>query len=685
MSSTELYAPIFPQMNGDSTINLAELVSSGIIIDIAEYATAKKGDFIELWFESYVIDSLGLAEEPVSQYFPWQCTITPEIASLFEDGIYQVQYKVVDIAQNSSWSSVGNAIIDRTATGTLPPPLFLEAGSDNTLDYDDALSLGGTTVTIPAYPGIAVNDNVTLYWAGFRNEKLIQSSVTRVSNTVKENQLNGFDLPIATAYIVAGNIDKAKAWYIVEHPTELNERSAFGIVDIDTSTANLLPPPDFIEGEDEWIDYDEAYSDNGTPVQIPAYPGMAAGDIVTTYWQGFSESGQIVEGTDYQYVTTVSSSDLSSGFIVNIPINKILPVDIGYGISYYNVHFVSNDQGSSLASRVGVDVIHSEALPAPLLPEATDDNVIDNNDALSEGGTPVTVSYPDMVEGDNVTINWSCYHAEDIIPVEGTVYAVTHSVTSTDVINNAFTLTIPAKYITPTGKGYAVANYTVNFKTGGIGYSDDAMANIDTQGEPLAGSGYLGGSTGYAPWSNTVIQNSYVKYLAMENNQPLRYANVTFTLYGNNYFTDNAKKTITLRTDINGYVETNISGSDTLLNTLTANIDGNTLPASTIGLQTERTNDTVVPYLSSDPYIPGSGNRNFILTVSHDAGEFMLSTNNNSDIFIDGVNKGSLVSNLAVYSASPVYFSVSSNNLNNTKVAVSTTTPDSREICSFYF
>lgn len=684
MPTTTLYSPLFPQMENDGVINLAELDSSGIVIDIAEYENAQKGDLIELWFESYAIGSIGLADDPVSQYFPWQCAIAPDVASSVRDGVYQVQYNVIDAAQNSSWSELGNAIIDRTSTGTLPPPLFPEAGSDNTIDYDEAMSGGGTPVTVPNYAGITAGDNVTVYWVGLKNDHVIQQSITKVSHTVQEDELDGFDVHIATTFIIPGNLNKALAWYIVEHSDSRNERSENGMVNVDTSSGTMLPAPMFVEGSDGWINADEAASNNNTPVAIPAYPGISIGDTVTTHWQGFSQDGSPVATAKYDALTRVEEADLSEGFEVDIPTANIMPVGIGYGICYYDVIFANNSAGSSLAAQVGVDVVHSE-LPPPQLPEALDDGVIDDDDAMSGGGTPVVMVYEPMTVGDSVTLDWSGYQGTNVTPVNGTVYTTTRAVSAAEAAAGTLTFSVPSKYITPIGRGYAVASYSVQFIGGGIAWSDDATATINTQGGDIGGSNYLGGSTGFAPWNNTVIQGCYVEYLAMAQGTPLRNTEIQLTIFGNNYFTSNQLNTIALTTDFKGYVRTNISGADTTTNTITAEIIGGGYPISTLGLETERTNNQAVPFLTSDPYIPASGNRKFKLSISQDSGVFRLSTINSSDIYINGVNKGGVVDGVTVYSGNPLEFEVTSNNLNNTAVTVSGNGSTTKKYCTYYF
>lgn len=685
MRQTTLYPPSFPQMENDGVINLMEIDTSGIIVNVTEYSNAAKGDIIELWFESYVIGSIGLQDDPVSQYFPWQNDISADIASNIPDGVYKVQYNAIDAAQNSAWSDIGYAIVDRTSTGTLPPPLFPEAGSDNTITYDEAMSDGGTPVTVPGYAGISAGDNVILYWAGIKGNQVVQQSITQIAHTVQSDELNGFNVLIATAYIIPGGLDSARAWYVVQYSDSRNERSEYGIVNIDTSSGVMLPAPTFAEGEDGWIDAEEAASGNGTLISIPAYTGIGVGDVVTTHWQGYSQNNTPVDGTKYDAITLVNTTDIAEGFQVNIPTAVITPVGIGYGICYYDVIFADTSAGTSLAAQIGIDVIHTDVLPVPQLPEALDDGVIDDDDAMSNGGTPVIVSYPQIAEGDSVTLSWSGYQDTGLQPVCGTVYSVTRSVTATEVASVSMSFTVPSKYITPVGKGYAVASYSVKFFSGGIASSDDTVAVIDTRSSDISGSSYLGGSTGYAPWNNTVIQDCYVEYLAMDNGTPLRNVEVTLSLFGNNYFTSNQLNTITLTTDLQGYVRTNISGSDTSMNTVTAEMTGSTYPVSTLSLETGRTNEQSVPYLTSAPYIPGSGNRKFFLSVSQNASTVKLTTNNNSDIYINGVNKGGAVEKISVSSESPIEFEVTSNNLNNTTVTVSQIAPGTENYCEFYF
>lgn len=685
MLSTTLFPPLFPQMENDGVINQAELNSAGIVIDVAEYPNAKQGDLIELWFESYVIDSMGLAEAPVSQYFPWQCNITADVASKFSDGVYKVQYNVIDAAQNSSWSNIGSAILDKTSTGTLPPPLFPEAGSDNTLNYAEAMSGGGTPVTIPNYPNIAVGDNVTLYWVGLKDNEVVQRSITKVAHTVQEDELNGFDILIATAWIIPGELDSARAWYVVKHTDIRNERSENGVVNIDTSSGVVLPAPEFIEGDDGWIDAEEATNGSGTPVNIPAYPGIGVGDAVTLHWQGYDRNDIPVDDAKYEALTVVDTADIAAGFQTIIPTDNIAPVGIGYAISYYDVIFADASVGSSLAAQIGIDVIHTDELPPPQLPEALDDNVIDDTDAMSEGGTPVVVAYDSMAAGDSVTVYWSGYQGDDVTPVSGTVYSITSSVSVAEAEAQSLTAIVPSKYIVPIGKGYAIANYSVQFIAGGIAWSDNTAVTINTAGGEINGSSYLGGSTGFAPWDNTAIQNCYVEYVAMENGVPLRNVDIIFTLFNNNYFTSNHTNSITLPTDIHGIARTNISGSDTTTTTISAQIVQSARPASTLSLETERTSEQIVPYLTSEPYLPGSGNRKFLLSLSQGSGIFKLATNNNSDIYIDGINKGGTVEKITVYSGSPLHFEVTSNNLNNTAVTVSQVAPGTQEYCTFYF
>jgi len=684
MVTTPLPRPLFPQMGNDGVINQLELDTSGIIIEVAEYGTAKKGDYIELWFESVAINSISLAEDNIDQYFPWICRVSPEIASKIQDGIYKVQYKVIDAAQNHTWSDTGNAIIDRETIGTFPPPIFPEADAENIISYDDAMSDGGTPVSIPAYPGIAIGDRVTLYWVGYINNDISQQSITQINHNVQHDELFGFDVYVSTPFILVEGLDRAKAWYVVSKNESRNERSKDGSVFID-ATGNIgLPEPSFIEGDDGWLDIYEATSNSGTPIAVPVYSGMNLNDTVVIHWQGYNKDGGLITETKHDIIKCVNENDLADGFQVNIPTMKIIPIEVGTAFCYYDVFYVDGTSGSSSGASIKIDTIH-KVLPPPYLTEAINDGVIDNEDAISEGGTPVDISYETIEEGDNVTLYWSGYQGNNLTPSIGSVYSITRIVSLTESQLGIISFTVPTSYIISIGKGYATASYTVQFANGGMAKSEDAVVDIDTFGGDFDGSNFLGGTTGFSPWGNIVIQNCSVQYLAMENGLPLRNVDVLFRIYGNNYFTINNLKEITLKTDIQGYVRTNISGSDTSINTITAKIIGVDNAFSSIAMETERSSVQAVPFLISEPYSQKSGVRSFVLSVSQDSATVRLSASNNSSIYIDGVNHGGEVDELTVYSSHPIYFYLKYNQMHPTDLSVFEHGSNTKKYCSFYF
>lgn len=471
MATASLTPPQLPQMNTDGVINQQDLAEDGgVRVTIQESSNAAKGDYLALYWNGMQAGLLYIDQDDPSQQFPWS-TIIPSVFA--PDGSYPVWYTRLDEAGNLIVSSIVTAIVRRSDIGTLPPPLFPEANTLNTIT-DAALEDGSTIVHVPAYTDIATGDMVWLYWTGADSQgNTIPESVVTLTHTVADSEiLDGFDVLIEKPYVTAINIGSATAWYSVQPASgSIAESSDSATVLIDL-TQESLPPPTFSEGNDGWINYTEA--SDGTPVDIPAYPGIAAGDVVTVNWQGYSNNTPL-NNTAYSTVYTVSASEVADGFAIIVPSADILPIGIGTGQAWYQVTFVSTgNTGTSAAAIVNIDTTHNQLLPAPTFPEASDDGVIDSTEYAD--GTPVQVSYPGMAIGDGVTLYWQGYKDDDITPVAGTAWSAIYLITSMDVLAGYFELIIPVDFIAPINNGYATGKYTVAWSTGGI--SDSATSQV---------------------------------------------------------------------------------------------------------------------------------------------------------------------------------------------------------------
>lgn len=478
MNSNSLPPPQFPQMTDDGVINHDELDSQGgVRFKILEYIDPAVGDYITFYFDATQYFYLYLAEEPVSQYFPWSDVIP---SNKVPDGQYEAKYQILDNARNLSTSQVATVFVDRDQQGTLTPPIFPEALDDNTIDDAEAFSDGGTAVYVPVYSDMAVDDSVIVYWTGFNEQGAqIPRSATTVSYVVVERDLTyGLYVTIPTPYITAIGTGTAKAWYTVHSATRFPERSMDSEPVNINSTGWVFAPPIFKEGSDGLIDAQEAA--DGTPLLIPSYRNINVGDVVTTYWQGYTQEGIVVPTAYDRQIHTIAVADLNQGFEVIIPNAALRDIRIGSGESYYTVVFATSGGGTSLKSQVDVDTLHTILLNAPTFPEATN-GYIDAADARSGNGTPMQIIYSPMKVGDQVTLQWTGYHYGDTNPVSGSVYTWTVNVSSTDVAAQSITSIIPTENILVIGTGYAIGNYQVSFIDGGIGNSNTQKLNINSE------------------------------------------------------------------------------------------------------------------------------------------------------------------------------------------------------------
>lgn len=481
ISSSDLFATKFPQMADDGVIDQDELDSEGgVLFEVPAYSDAAVGDYITFNFDVEKSFYLYLESEPVNQYFPWSGTVPQD---LLIDGSYQAWYTVIDYIGNQAASPISTVFIDRSHQGTLPPPTFPEA-IDNVINDSAAVSGGGTPVAIPAYANIAVDDNVLVYWNGFDEQnQAIPDSATTVAYTVKAADLiNGFTVTITTPYITSIGEGTAQAWYTVHSGSRIPERSVNSVPVIIDTVCECLPAPVFPDGTDGWIDANEAL--NGTPLSVPIYSNMRVGDIVTTYWQGYTSNGVLISAAYDMQHHPVVAADLVAGFSVTLPEAALYAINVGYGQAYYSVDFTqSASTGTSLTAQVNVDTEHCTCLPAPTFPEAVH-GVIDTNAATSNGGTPMAVTYSPMQIGDTVTLQWTGYHNGNLTPVPGAVFSLTVEVNEANIRANHIVIVIPTQFILAIGDGYAVGNYQVAYRAGGIGYSEDGDVVISQKTQP---------------------------------------------------------------------------------------------------------------------------------------------------------------------------------------------------------
>lgn len=469
-----LPSPSLPQMSDDGYINEVELLSSGgVDVMVNRYNNAAVGDYLCLFWDGEAISTLWLTENNIDTAFPWQVTVPEE---LVPDGSHSVWYTSTDTYQNIAASGITTAIVDRSHTGSLPPPVFIDA-VDGIITYSSVVLNNGTYVEIPG-DALAVDDVITLYWVGFDESGVtVPASVTSMTHTVTSADLQGFNILIAPSYITPVGEGSAQAWYSVTSPSGSVQNSDSASVNIDMAPSVLYPAPTFPAGGDGWLDCAE--SSMGVDITVPA-SNFVANSVVTVYWQGYARDGSTVANT-YDVIThVVATADITDGFTVTVPSAYVAPIGIGYGQAWYQVSSPSIPGVSELA-QVYVDTEHCSLLPAPEFPAAADDGVIDADEIAADNGTEMTVSYPGMAAGDTVIAFWFGYVTSPNEPVAGTSWTETRTLVASEAEARQAVFHIPAEYITPVGVGYGEGRYQVLFNDNeGIASSATTDVKIDT-------------------------------------------------------------------------------------------------------------------------------------------------------------------------------------------------------------
>lgn len=542
ITAAPLPSPSLPQMSDDGYINEVELLSSGgVDVMVNRYSNAAVGDYLSLFWDGEAVRTLWLTEDNIDTAFPWQ-VIVPE--DLVPDGSHSVWYTSTDTYQNIAASGTTTAIVDRSHTGSLPPPIFIDAVA-GVITYSSVMLNSGTHVDVPG-DALAVDDTVTLYWVGFDETGVtVPASITSVTHTVTSADLQGFDVLIAPSYITLIGEGSAQAWYSVTSPSGIVQNSDSASVNIDMAPSVLYPAPIFPAGGDGWLDCAE--SSLGVDITVPASSSFVVNSVITIYWQGYARDGSAVANTYDVIAHVVATADITNGFTVTVPSTYVTPIGIGYAQAWYQVNSPSLPGVSELA-QVNVDTEHCSLLPAPEFPEA-DDGVIDADEITADGGTEMSVSYPGMAAGDTVTAFWFGYVTSPSEPVAGTSWTETRTLVASEAEAQLALFHIPAAYITPVGVGYGEGRYQVLFHNEeGIASSATTDVKIDTT--PTAGL-WMICSTG-APLFNPHLA---VRPLNSVTLQGPAGADVELSVTGTSsaYFNANEAQTLTIRLDDTGF------------------------------------------------------------------------------------------------------------------------------------
>ncbi|WP_160286280.1 hypothetical protein [Pseudomonas knackmussii] len=433
-----------PQVPEDLLLNGidAEQAAQGVDITLAAYPNMAEYDRIDFnWGGQRLVHTVQLDEvgQPV--------VLHVEEATILAagDGVIALAYQVIDAAANRSdgWSVTAN--VEVLASGTvLDAPLVPQAPNSEL----DLAGLAGADVRVQVVADLAqfaVGESVTLTWAG-RTDAGLSVDWSDSLPVASLPQVLEFFVPndVVTA-IAQGSAVVSYTLHKLDNSDLPSKRVQIHVV----GEIQTLPAPSVREASNGTL----AANVEQATVDIAAYTGMAAGDLITLIWSGEKANGQ---PTDYRTERTVTGGMVGQTVTLTVPgAAQVAPLDGGQVTLWYQVSAAGVLQRALVHESEHLQLSVGSAaatLPAPTVLEA-------ENGALSPDVLQATVeiaAYTGMAEGDRVDLFWRgnvTGEFTDWLPVSSTT------------VGHALTLTISSENIAINSS--AEVSYSVTYGTGG--------------------------------------------------------------------------------------------------------------------------------------------------------------------------------------------------------------------------
>ena len=214
--------------------------------------------------------------------------------------------------------------------------------------------------------------------------------------------------------------------------------------------------------------------DFGVTAIIPYFVGAAGGDTVTFYWGSHQLQFEVANPlSELPRVIDVSA---------DMP-----PAALGDGV--YQIYYTVRDEAGNTTASEGITITvknsghTSPTLPAPVIP-GSEDGYLNIEETIA--GLDVTVTYPDMAEGDVITLYWGANDTPQGNPIPAASASFTHTVGAGET---SYVEPISAGLFFPSGvpdggyEGVLHAYYTV-IKAGSTGgellVSNQLPIRVDT-------------------------------------------------------------------------------------------------------------------------------------------------------------------------------------------------------------
>ncbi|EFE08615.1 Ig-like domain-containing protein [Citrobacter youngae] len=211
-------------------------IANGVTVSIQAYAQASRGDQVSFYWDE--IHSVSKFIDDPATFFPWNINVNEDLPpEALVDGTYTLYYQYTDSQGNIAVSLPRmETVSGGEPAATLPAADFPEADANN--GYINARqALDGTPARL-YWPGIAVNDTVTMTWMVYDQNGVQVAKDIALTGTVDAEDLknNYLEILIPAADIPQGiQLGTAEAWYSMTPANgDTVKTSAVATIGIDT-------------------------------------------------------------------------------------------------------------------------------------------------------------------------------------------------------------------------------------------------------------------------------------------------------------------------------------------------------------------------------------------------------------------------------------------------------------------
>ncbi|TDF84351.1 hypothetical protein [Pseudomonas sp. H9] len=380
--------PRIPLAEGNGGIRYKDISDPAVPVQalITAYPQFLENDTIELFWNGRLADSRLVERVHIDQG-----SITLNIPSIaIQDGTPPVHYLTTSaIGGNTRKSFPLEIRVKTTVPGGVDPVPSTPTVNENLLvvsgvpEVVDATNVDNIIATVPRYPNMHEDDNITLSWGGH--------FVTHKLESIEVN--HPVDLPVPAETIKAAGVGPVVIEYEVRDI--VNNWSLWSQqfnVEVEVGD-DLLREPDALDAPDGQLDLDKL-GDNDTQLRVRVYPEMDFDDQLTLFWTATPP-----DGTPFTHTEAGEVEEEGLPVLFTVP-NAIVKASAGGAVAVK--YTVVSPRGEQHSRRTRFEVIgQAQGFPAPCVEQAVGDE-LDPERLPNSGATVVVKPYPGMDSGDKV-------------------------------------------------------------------------------------------------------------------------------------------------------------------------------------------------------------------------------------------------------------------------------------------